>query len=259
MALIICDECGHSISDKSIFCPNCGYPTHLNKALREKSDAQASNESSPISTTASTAKIEMTDEAFEQIIAPVAEPRSDAPAPAKVASTDEVATPCSDEVATASSDADNDSKSPTESEEVDDSSIPDALAEYEATLSRPVSPEANKRNKLILYFTVLIALVAAICACYYYSKSNHLQSVDEVECEPIEEVMVEEVEPTDSVAISQSADSVNPSESAVNRDESQSQASASSAAKVSQSSGTDSAARSQQQEHVVTSPAVRQL
>lgn len=30
MALIKCDDCGHDISDKSLFCPHCGRPTHLN-------------------------------------------------------------------------------------------------------------------------------------------------------------------------------------------------------------------------------------
>ncbi len=34
MALIKCDECGREISDKSIFCPGCGYPTHLNKSYK---------------------------------------------------------------------------------------------------------------------------------------------------------------------------------------------------------------------------------
>lgn len=33
MALIKCDECGREISDKSQFCPGCGFPTHLNSAL----------------------------------------------------------------------------------------------------------------------------------------------------------------------------------------------------------------------------------
>lgn len=34
MALIKCDECGQQVSDRSLFCPHCGYPTHLNKAFR---------------------------------------------------------------------------------------------------------------------------------------------------------------------------------------------------------------------------------
>jgi len=32
MSLITCDECGRKISSSSLFCPGCGYPTHLNKA-----------------------------------------------------------------------------------------------------------------------------------------------------------------------------------------------------------------------------------
>ncbi len=34
MALITCDECGRQISDKSVACPHCGYPTHLNKGAQ---------------------------------------------------------------------------------------------------------------------------------------------------------------------------------------------------------------------------------
>lgn len=29
MALILCPECGHQVSDKAISCPNCGYPIHF--------------------------------------------------------------------------------------------------------------------------------------------------------------------------------------------------------------------------------------
>ena len=29
MALILCPECGHSVSDKAISCPSCGYPIHI--------------------------------------------------------------------------------------------------------------------------------------------------------------------------------------------------------------------------------------
>lgn len=32
MSLIKCDECGNMISDRSLFCPHCGFPTHLNAA-----------------------------------------------------------------------------------------------------------------------------------------------------------------------------------------------------------------------------------
>lgn len=35
MALIKCDECGRQISDQSVFCPGCGYPTSKQSALRE--------------------------------------------------------------------------------------------------------------------------------------------------------------------------------------------------------------------------------
>lgn len=32
MSLIKCEECGNKISDRSLFCPHCGFPTHLNAA-----------------------------------------------------------------------------------------------------------------------------------------------------------------------------------------------------------------------------------
>lgn len=41
MALIKCDECGREISDRSAFCPGCGYPTHLNKALADDAAKEA--------------------------------------------------------------------------------------------------------------------------------------------------------------------------------------------------------------------------
>lgn len=32
MSLIKCDECGHEVSDRALFCPHCGFPVHLNAA-----------------------------------------------------------------------------------------------------------------------------------------------------------------------------------------------------------------------------------
>lgn len=189
MALISCDECGHRISDKSIFCPNCGYPTHLNKALREQRDNQAETakpeetanfKSSPLS--------EMSDKAVEAALKPEQTSTS---------------TQSSSDVTDQSGDHDDKEieastavPNVTDGLNVDNedvaNSVADALAEYEATLSKPITHERNERNKLILYFAVLLALLLIIGGCYYYAKSNHLQSVDEVECEPIEEVLEEE-------------------------------------------------------------------
>lgn len=36
MTLIICKECGNSISDKSNICPKCGYPTIKTKNTKYK-------------------------------------------------------------------------------------------------------------------------------------------------------------------------------------------------------------------------------
>lgn len=33
MALILCPECGHQISDKAIFCPSCGYPMKVTEKI----------------------------------------------------------------------------------------------------------------------------------------------------------------------------------------------------------------------------------
>lgn len=187
MALITCDECGHRISDKSIFCPSCGYPTHLNKALRENCPADSHDGSASVSDTVKEAapKSEMSDKAVEKILTQ---------SPSQHASDNETAAITDlerkESAATAAEEAAIESIDTDATEQVED-----ALAEYEATLSKPITPENNKRNKLILYFAVLLALLLAIGGCYYYAKSNHLQSVDEVECEPIEEVLEEEVSP----------------------------------------------------------------
>ncbi len=196
MALISCDECGHRISDKSIFCPNCGYPTHLNKALREQRDNQAETakpeetanfKSSPLS--------EMSDKAVEAALKPEQTSTS-------TQSSSDVTDQSGDhddkeiEASTAVPNVTDGLNVVTDGLNVDNedvaNSVADALAEYEATLSKPITHERNERNKLILYFAVLLALLLIIGGCYYYAKSNHLQSVDEVECEPIEEVLEEE-------------------------------------------------------------------
>ncbi len=45
MALIKCDECGREISDRSAFCPGCGYPTHLNKSVTSSENSENSEKS----------------------------------------------------------------------------------------------------------------------------------------------------------------------------------------------------------------------
>lgn len=217
MALINCDECGHRISDKSIFCPSCGYPTHLNKALREKAPKDDSHHSVNVEVKSSV-KSEMSDKDVEKIITPniVAEPISSNGANGKKAdmSVDKKspAANIGDETP-----AEVQSEQQSEATVTSTEDVNDALAEYEATLGKQITPETNKRNKLILYFSVLVVLLAAIGGCYYYAKSNHLQSIDEVECEPVEEVLEEEVTdiiPNDSVAAAIAADSINVTTSA---------------------------------------------
>ncbi len=248
MALITCDECGHRISDKSIFCPSCGYPTHLNKALRENRPADNHDGSASVSDTVkeSAPKSEMSDKAVEKILTQ---------SPSQHASDNETATITDlerkESAATAAEEAAIESIDTDATEHVED-----ALAEYEATLSKPITPENNKRNKLILYFAVLLALLLAIGGCYYYAKSNHLQSVDEVECEPIEEVLEEDVlpaVPADTTAAP--ADTINlPSTATAQPSTAIAQPAAANAASQPVDTPTQPAAPEVQQ-----SPAVRQL
>lgn len=212
MALINCDECGHRISDKSIFCPSCGYPTHLNKVMREKATNDGSHNTINASV-APSAKSEMSDKEVEKIIAPAINEQQ----PSSKKDSDKKGHNKSDKKGQATKTPEimeAASQAPAEIAPADIDNTPsdtDALAEYEATLGKPMTPETNKRNKLILYFSVLVVLLAAIGGCYYYAKSNHLQSIDEVECEPVEEVLEEdatELIPNDSVAAAIAADSI---------------------------------------------------
>lgn len=213
MALISCDECGHRISDKSIFCPNCGYPTHLNKALRERQTDAA--EGSPADSSAASLT-ETPDAAVETILATEAKETKGTEAKGAKAN-DTKGNNGSEEILYAkvavepifsietslTKDA-KESKEAIEAKEAKEAKVAkvaiaptetapagDALAEYEATLSHPRSPKSNNRMKLVLYFAVLIVLLAAVFLCYYYAKSNHLGSIDEVQCEPIDETLVE--------------------------------------------------------------------
>lgn len=207
MALISCDECGHRISDKSIFCPNCGYPTHLNKALRERQTDAA--EGSPADSSAASLT-ETPDAAVETILATEAKETKGTEAKGAKAN-DTKGNKGSEEILYAkvavepifSSEASltKDAKESKEAKEAKEAKVAiaptetapagDALAEYEATLSHARSPKSNNRMKLVLYFAVLIVLLAAVFLCYYYAKSNHLGSIDEVQCEPIDETLVE--------------------------------------------------------------------
>lgn len=216
MALISCDECGHRISDKSIFCPNCGYPTHLNKALRERQTDAA--EGSPADSSAASLT-ETPDAAVETILATEAKETKGTEAKGAKAN-DTKGNNGSEEIlyakvavepifsieASLTKDA-KESKEAKVAKEAKEAKVAkvakvaiastetapagDALAEYEATLSHPRSPKSNNRMKLVLYFAVLIVLLAAVFLCYYYAKSNHLGSIDEVQCEPIDETLVE--------------------------------------------------------------------
>ncbi len=148
MALIKCDECGHKISDKSIACPNCGYPTHLNKAL-----AAAKTKPEPKS---------------EPEIAPA-----------------QAENPKQESSATPEPSSEKSPLSETESTVTKQAvSDIDPLADYEASLSHPDTPETNERKKLWFYIGFFITLLLIVCALYYYAKAN--PATDGEEAEPNE-------------------------------------------------------------------------
>lgn len=242
MSLINCDECGHRISDKSIFCPSCGYPTHLNKALRDKAAHSETSgkeqepktplfEQFPEGTTMpsgncpipSTPSAPAADGKGQQAAVSETKPDASIPATADTNASEESKVkdaPVSEKHPKAETKADaketvrEETKTETKEEAKAEEQIiadveartevPSALEEYEASLGRELTPARNNRMKLVLYFAVLVILLIAVALCYYYAKSSHLGSVDEVECEPIEEVWTSE--PQDASLAKDSAD-----------------------------------------------------
>lgn len=74
MSLIKCDDCGSDISDSSLFCPQCGRPTHLNKAYPRPGEvpeaytklAEAIKEEPKVANVAKTATVAADDDDAER-------------------------------------------------------------------------------------------------------------------------------------------------------------------------------------------------
>lgn len=141
MALIKCDECGREISSKSLFCPNCGHPTHLNAAHPDGREPEAFK-------------------AIRQAIAGTETPEeTTAPSPEK-------------EVAPqppASQPAENIPETEPVTEEPADEA-PRALDEYEQTLEGGAeSRRRNERTKVFVFLGVFIALLGVVLYFYFTS------------------------------------------------------------------------------------------
>lgn len=157
MALIKCDECGHKISDKSIACPSCGYPTHLNRYFADK---EVQESAAPKEEAQAKEKQEGKN---EQIPEPLATPE-----PEKVRKPDTI-------------------------KAADEPEAADPLEEYEASLSKQLTPGKNRQLKIILYLSVFAVLLFAVCLCYFYASRGE-QHTEETESElPTEQIAPAEV------------------------------------------------------------------
>ncbi len=153
MALIKCDECGREISSKSLFCPGCGYPTHLNKALNGAPQPQA---------------VEAIKEAMEAVT----------PEPAPGAAPQAEPTPVPSPVPQPEAG----SETPEEVKE----NLNNAVADYEATLEGGAeSRRRNERIKVIIFIGVFLALL--ITVLYFYFTAPVEQIGEEAETEMVDD------------------------------------------------------------------------
>lgn len=150
MALIKCDECGSEISSKSLFCPRCGYPTHLNTAhpdgrepeafaaLKKAVEASAPHTAPPVTPPQSGKEDDHTD-------ADPASASADMPASADTPETDET---------------------PAEAEE----RLDEAIEAYEKTLEGGAeSRRRNERTKVFVFLGVFLVLLGVVLYFYFTS------------------------------------------------------------------------------------------
>lgn len=172
MALIKCDECGRMISDKSQFCPGCGYPTHLNNALtHHEPEQQPEPESEP----------EPAPEPEPEL--PATEP--EVPATEATAPAPEPVAPPADVESDTDSDAEVDNYPYYLEEEIDEQEI----------------ARRNHRNKVALFIGVFAALLIAVGFLYLHQSGVAAQPAEE---ETIEADAATLVEPADSTAAADS-------------------------------------------------------
>lgn len=176
MSLIKCDECGREISSHSLFCPGCGYPTHLNSALTDHTEPK---------------QFTVLKEVIETTVVPeLPEPTAVAePEPVAVAEAAEERQPTPAETTEAA-----EKEEPQETEETAETS--EAVAEYEASLEGGRDHRRrNERMKVFLFLGVFLTLLGVVL--YFYFTSPIEQIGEEAE----EETVAEEIEAvTDSVA-----------------------------------------------------------
>lgn len=160
MALIRCDECGREISDRSTFCPGCGYPTHLNKALHKPTEPE---EPEKVAGTAPATGDTQQAAQVEPEGVPTTEVTPDA---VPDNSTDNTV------VDTAVDTADD----MAESEQMEETSDEAAEDENELDLE-PERERRNLRNKIALFISVFVILAAAVGALYIY-EDHRSQTAD---------------------------------------------------------------------------------
>lgn len=192
MALIKCDECGSKISSKSLFCPHCGYPTHLNAAHPDGIEPEAF---------AALKKAVGTLVYEEQKPQPAKEDdvTPSAPKPEHHETTE--ATEALK--ALEASEAPEIPETPETSDEPEPSHISEPEPSEEDELEREArARRRNERTKVLLFLGVFLTLLGVVL--YFYFTSPLEKAGDEILEEDIETVdslmQSAEVTPSDSVA-----------------------------------------------------------
>lgn len=150
MAMIKCDECGREISSKSLFCPNCGHPTHLNAGHPDGVEPEAFRRLKQAVGAVKPAEA-----------AAVAAPEAEKPAvkPEPVPVPEPVA-------ATAPEPGEETEETPAEVTEQLDS----AIDEYEATLEGGRDRRRNnERAKVALFLGGFLAILGVVLYFYFTS------------------------------------------------------------------------------------------
>lgn len=140
MALIKCDECGREISDRSQFCPGCGFPTHLNKIFTEAKASEPTPE--------------------------VARPVTDEPVATEKIETESIQNEVEEQPKTAEILSTEEEK---EEEEYD-------ISEYYD--DEPVNEESNYKKKVTLFLSIFAILAVLVCGLYLY-EDNRLKNEPE--------------------------------------------------------------------------------
>ena len=158
MALIKCDECGRQISDRSQFCPGCGFPTHLNKHFHK-------DEAKPEDSDAEKAK-----EIIEEAV------------PVEEIEPEQIVTKEVQEVPATESSNDEPTAEVDSTEEYDD--------------EEPVDEESNYKKKVILFIAVF-AILAALAGGLYLYENNMIKTQPETteEADTVEEATLISIEP----------------------------------------------------------------